>query len=75
MEVVDKAPDEKAAQVWYQVDICQLTDSSKAITHSFEALVVLLAGQLLVSRMEIMEGAGLEGEEEGEPEDVEDEHV
>ena len=56
-------------------NIWWLADSSKAIAHSFEALVVLLADQLPVLRMGNLEGVGLEGEEEEEEENVEVGHV
>ena len=52
-----------------------IADSNEAITHSFKALVVLLADRLPVSRMGNPEGVGLEGEEEEEEENVEDGHV
>ena len=75
MEMVDEDPDEEAARARYQVDICRLADSNEAITHSFEALVVLLVDRLPVSRMGNPGGAGSEREGEEESENAEDEHV
>ena len=75
METVDEDPDEEAAWARYWVDIRWLVDLSEAITHSFEALVVLLVDWLSVSRMENLEGAGSEAEGEEELENVEDGHV
>ena len=75
METVDEDPDEEAAWARYWVDIHWLVDLSEAITHSFEALVVLLVDWLSVSRMENLEGAGSEAEGEEELENVEDGHV
>ena len=72
METADLDPDEEEAQAWYWADIHQLAELNEAITCSFEALVVLLADWLPVSRTENPENAGLEGEEEEEPEDAEE---
>ena len=74
MEMVDEDPDEEAARAQYQADIHWLVDSSAAIAHSFEALVVLLADQLLGLRMGNPESAGSEREEEEEEKIAEDEH-
>ena len=59
------------------MDIHWIAESNEAIACSFEALVVFLADQLLVSGTEHPEGAGSEGEEEEEDdvENVEDGHV
>ena len=76
MEMEDKGPDEAAAWAQYQADIHQITESNESITHSFEALVVLLADQLPASGTEHPEGVALEGEEEeGDVENAEDRHV
>ena len=74
MEMADLDLDEEKAWAWYWVDIHWLVGLNEAIVHSFEALVVLLADWLQVSRTENPEGAGLEGEgeEEEEPENAED---
>ena len=77
MEMEDEDPDEVAAWAQYQADIRQITELNKAITRSFEALVVLLADQLPISAIEYLEGVGSEGEEEEEDdmENGEDGHV
>ena len=72
METADSDPDEEEAQAWYWADIHQLAELNEAITCSFEALVVLLVDRLLVSRTKNLEGAGSEGEEEEDAENVED---
>ena len=72
MEMVHLDPDEEEAQARYWADICHLAELNEVIACSFEALVVLLVDRLLVSRTKNLEGAGSEGEEEEDAENVED---
>ena len=46
MGTVDLEPDDEEAQARYWADVHCLAESSEAITHSFEALVLLLAERL-----------------------------
>ena len=75
MEMADEGQDEEEAWAWYWADIHRLAESNEAISHSFEALVALLADQLPVSVMENLETGGSEGEEEEELEDAEEGYV
>ena len=48
MGTADSEPDDEEAQARYQADVHRLAESSEVMTHSFEALVLLLVEQLLV---------------------------
>ena len=48
MGMMDLEPDDEEAQAGYWADVHHLAESSEVMTHSFEALVLLLVEQLLV---------------------------
>ena len=48
MEMADSDPEDEETQTRYQADVHWLVESSEVITHSFEALVLLLAEWLPV---------------------------
>ena len=56
-------PDNEETQAWYRADVHRLAESSKVITRSFKALVLLLVEQLPV----LMSGSpgSLGSDEEG----------
>ena len=48
MGMADSELDDEEAWAWYRADVHRLVESSEVITHSFEALVLLLAEWLPV---------------------------
>ena len=69
MEMADSDPEDEETQTRYQADVHWLVESSEVITHSFEALVVLLVEWLPVPMPGNLESVD---SEEEEPENVEE---
>ena len=72
MGMVDSELDDKEARARYWADVHHLAESSEVISWSFEALVLLLAEQLL---MPMLGDPGMGSSDEEGAENAEERHV